>query len=180
FTIGGAVSGLTAAGLKLSLNTGAQLLDVPANATGYVFANPISDGSAYNVGIVTQPAGLTCSVSNHSGTVAGANVTNVDISCVPFVASYTVGGSIIGLSANGLQLSLNAGAQTISVTSGVTAFTFPTGLANGAAYAVTVQTQPSGLVCFAQNAGGTIAGANVTNVVIDCSDRIFADGFETP
>ncbi len=180
YTIGGAVSGLTAAGLKLSLNTGAQLLDVPANATSYVFANPISDGSAYNVGIVTQPAGLNCSVSNHSGAVAGGNVTNIDISCVPFVASYTVGGSIIGLSANGLVLSLNAGAQTIAITSGVTAFTFPTGLANGAAYAVTVQAEPSGLVCFAQNASGTIAGANVTNVVIDCSDRIFADGFETP
>ncbi|MBZ0222846.1 MAG: S8 family serine peptidase [Dokdonella sp.] len=180
YTIGGAVSGLTAAGLKLSLNTGAQLLDVPANATSYVFANPIIDGSAYNVGIVTQPTGLTCSVSNHSGTLAGANVTNVNISCVPTVVSYTVGGSIIGLSANGLVLSLNAGAQTIAITSGVTAFTFPTGLANGAAYAVAVQTQPSGLICAATSSSGTIAGANVTNVVIDCTDRIFANGFESP
>ncbi|MBZ0223590.1 MAG: hypothetical protein K8F35_11240, partial [Dokdonella sp.] len=138
------------------------------------------NGAAYNVGIVTQPTGLTCSVSNASGTVAGANVSNIDITCVPVVVTYSVGGSIVGLSANGLVLSLNAGAQTIAITSGVTAFTFPTGLANGSAYAVTVQTQPSGLSCFVQNGSGTIAGANVTSVVVDCADRIFADGFETP
>ncbi|MBX3689056.1 proprotein convertase P-domain-containing protein [Dokdonella sp.] len=178
YTVGGNVSGLTGLGLVLALDAGAQSLPIAANGT-FTFPTAVADGTTYTVTIATQPSGQTCAVANGSGTISGANVTNVAVTCVT-IPTWTVGGSILGLSANGLVLSLNAGAQTIAITSGVTAFSFPNGLTNGAAYAVTVQTQPGNLYCYAQNGSGTIAGANVTNVVIDCTDRIFADGFQTP
>ncbi|MGN6519172.1 MAG: proprotein convertase P-domain-containing protein [Dokdonella sp.] len=95
--------------------------------------------------------------------------------------TYTVGGNVAGLTGSGLVLSLNAGAQTLPV-AGSGAFAFPTGIADGAAYDVTVGTQPSGQTCTVTDGSGNIAGANVTNVAVDCvddiDDTIFADGFD--
>ena len=67
-----------------------------------------------------------------------------------------------------LVLSLNAGAQSLPVAADG-AFTFPTGLANGASYAVTVGTQPTGQTCSVASGSGTISGANVTNVAVSCA-----------
>ena len=41
----------------------------------------LDDLSPYSVTIFTQPAGQTCTVSNGGGTLAGANVTGVSVSC---------------------------------------------------------------------------------------------------
>lgn len=79
YTIGGRVRGLTAPGLVLQLNGG---LTVTRNANGiYAFAPGLESGSNYAVTVHTQPAGLGCSVSNATGTVGTANITNVDVDC---------------------------------------------------------------------------------------------------
>ena len=49
------------------------------------------------------------------------------------------------------------------------AFTFATKLAGGAAYNVTVKTNPSGQTCTVANGSGTIAAADVTNVAVSCA-----------
>jgi hypothetical protein len=86
----------------------------------------------------TQTTGQICTVTNGSGT-ASANVTNVQVVCSNL---YTIGGTISGLTASGLVLA--DGTQTVSPASGATAFTFPTAVASGSSYAITVKTQPSG------------------------------------
>ncbi len=48
-------------------------------------------------------------------------------------------------------------------------FTFATKLVSGAAYAVTVKTNPSGQTCSVANGSGTIGSANVTNVAVTCA-----------
>ena len=48
-------------------------------------------------------------------------------------------------------------------------FNFATKLAGGAAYNVTVKTNPSGQTCSVANGSGTIAAADVTNVAVSCS-----------
>ena len=55
------------------------------------------------------------------------------------------------------MLSLNAGAQTLPVAANGT-FTFPTALASGSSYAVTVQTQPASptQTCAVSNGSGTV------------------------
>jgi len=178
YTIGGTVSGLTGSGLSLSLNAGAQTLAVSGNGP-FTFPTALANGSAYAVTVGTQPSGQSCSVANGSGTVAGANVTNVAVTCSA-LPTYTIGGSVVGLAGSGLVLALNGGDQTLAVSANG-AFTFPTALANGSPYAVTVGTQPSGQDCTVANGSGTVAGANVTNVEVSCgpSDTIFADGFES-
>ena len=62
----------------------------------------------------------------------------------------------------------NNGGNDLSV-SGNGPFTFSTALAGGAAYAVTVKTNPSGQTCSVSNGSGTVASSNVTNVAVACS-----------
>jgi subtilisin-like proprotein convertase family protein len=168
YTVGGNVSGLTGSGLVLSLNAGAQTLPVAASGA-FTFPTPLADLAAYAVTVGTQPAGQTCSVASGSGNIAGANVTNVAVTCTS-APTFTVGGNVSGLAGSGMVLSLNAGAQTLPVAANGT-FTFPSGLVNGAAYAVTVGTQPStpAQTCMVTNGSGNIAGANVTNVAVACT-----------
>ena len=180
YTVGGNVSGLSGSGLVLKLN-GANDLAISANGT-FTFPTALADGSAYAVTVGTQPANpaQTCTVANGSGTLAGANVTNVAVTCTTNPQTYTVGGNVSTLFGSGLVLQLNGG-DDLSISANGT-FTFPTALANGSPYAVTVATQPSNptQVCTVANGVGTIAGANVTDVAVTCQpdDTIFKDGFD--
>ena len=49
--------------------------------TGFTFVTPVASGQAYNVTVLTQPAGQTCSVTNGSGTIGNAAVSNVEVTC---------------------------------------------------------------------------------------------------
>jgi hypothetical protein len=80
YTINGAITGLTAAGLVLQDNGGSNLT-VSANAASFTFAAPVLSGGAYSVTVLTQPASQSCTVVNGSGT-AVADVTNVSVVCV--------------------------------------------------------------------------------------------------
>jgi hypothetical protein len=105
-------------------------------------------------------------VTNGSGTIAAANVTNVAVTCVTNpVATFTVGGNVSGLTGS-VTLQNNGGDSLVRTTNG--AFTFATALATGSAYAVTVSSQPTGQTCTVTNGSGTIASANVTNVAVTC------------
>ena len=82
-------------------------------------------------------------------------------------SSFTVGGSLSGMgTGKSIVLQNNAG-DNLTLTSNAS-FTFATALANGAAYAVTVLTQPNGHTCTVSNGSGTVSGANVTNVTVSC------------
>ncbi len=165
FTIGGTISGLTATGLVLQ-NNGADNLPPASGATSFTFATPVAAGSAYNVTVLTQPSGLTCTVTNGSGT-ANANVTNVAIACTNTVSTFTIGGTIVNLTAAGLVLQDNGG-DNLSVAAGATSFTFATPVAAGSTYNVSVLSQPVGQVCSVGNATGT-ATADVTSVSVTCT-----------
>ena len=80
--------------------------------------------------------------------------------------THTVGGSMLGLSGS-LVLSLNDAQDLVISTDGD--FTFPTGIASGASYVVSVKTQPTLPVeyCAVSEGTGTIA-APVVNVQVAC------------
>lgn len=77
YSIGGTITGLTADGLVLQ-NNASDDLTVAANETTFTFATKVS--GTYAVTVKTQPTGLTCAVSNESGT-ATADVSNVEVAC---------------------------------------------------------------------------------------------------
>jgi 6-phosphogluconolactonase (cycloisomerase 2 family) len=85
----------------------------------------------------------------------------------PPPATYTVGGTVTGLTGTGLILQTNAG--DVVPVSAAGAFTFANQLGSGAAYTVTVKTQPSAQTCTVTNGSGTVGTANVTTVAVACS-----------
>ncbi len=166
YTVGGSITGLS--GTVVLQDNGGDNLTATADGT-FTFATPLADGSGYSVTVSTQPSGQTCTVANGSGTIAGANVTNVGVSCSASssTATYTVGGSITGLS--GTVVLQDNGGDNLTATADGT-FTFATPLADGSGYSVTVSTQPICQTCTVANGTGTIADANVTNVAVSCTD----------
>ncbi len=170
YSVGGSVSGLTGGGFTLQLNGGADL-SVTADGS-FQFATELSDGSNYLVTVSTQPAGHTCTVSNGNGTIDGANVTNVSVTCS--VETYSVGGVVAGLTGGTLVLQNNGG-DDLSVTADGN-FTFGTELASGSSYLVSIAAQPAGQTCSMSNGSGTIASVDVTDVAVSCSANTYTVG----
>jgi hypothetical protein len=93
YTVGGTVSGLT--GTVVLQNNGGDNLSISANGA-FTFAAALANSASYNVTVLTQPTGQTCSVGNGAGAVSGANVTNITIICINIVQdSWTGTGSSI-------------------------------------------------------------------------------------
>jgi hypothetical protein len=166
YTIGGTVSGLNASTSVTLLDNGTNSLTVTANGS-FTFTTAIASGSTYNVTVSTQPTGETCTVTNGSGTVGSANVTNVAVACAA-VKTYTIGGTLSGLSASTSVTLLDNGTNSLTLSANG-AFTFTTPIASGATYNVTVGTEPTGETCTVTNGSGTVGSANVTNVAVACS-----------
>jgi 6-phosphogluconolactonase (cycloisomerase 2 family) len=165
------VSGLAGTGLVLA-SGGTGSVAVSADGT-FTLPTGITQGTNYVVTVTTQPTGpaQTCTVTNGSGVMAAANVTNVAVACV--TNNYTIGGTVSGLAGSGLALRINGGGQ-ITPTNG--AFTFGSPLASGTVFAVTVATQPvtPHQTCVLANAGGTVAAANITNVTVTCTTNQYS------
>ena len=164
YAVGGSVSGLS--GTVVLQDNGGDDLTLTANGS-FAFATKLAGGAAYNVTVKTNPSGQSCSVANGSGTIAAADVTNVAVSCAAN-PTYAVGGSISGLS--GTVVLQDNGGDDLSVSANGP-FTFATKLAGGAAYNVTVKTNPSGQSCSVANGSGTIGSADVSNVAVSCANE---------
>lgn len=162
YLLGGSISGLTANGLVLA--NGGDTLAVNANATSFTLPTAVAYGSPYAVTVQTQPTGLTCTVGSGTGTMPASSVNTVTVGCA--VTTYTIGGSISGLAASGLVLA--NGTDTLSVAANAAQFTLPTGVASGASYDVTAQTQPASQICTVSNGSGTVGTSDVTNVAVNC------------
>ena len=79
------MSGLS--GTVVLQDNGGDDLSVTANGS-FTFATALASGAAYSVTVKTNPSGQTCTVSNGSGTVGSANVTNVAVTCTANAATY--------------------------------------------------------------------------------------------
>jgi hypothetical protein len=170
FTVGGSVTGLAATGLVLA--NGTDTVAVASGATGFTLPTPVVQGTSYTVTVRTQPAGEQCSLTSSTGTIAGANVTNIAIACA--AVSHSLGGTISGLPSAGLVLA--NGSDTISPAAGALAFTFATSVAEGGAYAVSVLTQPTGATCSVGSGTGTMGTSNLVSVQVTCAANAFRIG----
>jgi len=176
YTVGGTVSGLAGSNLVLQDNGGNNL---PVSANGpFTFTTALANGAAYAVTVLSQPTNVsqTCTVTAGSGTVASMNVTNVSISCT--TSTFTVGGTVSNLAGSNLVLQDNGGDNFTVSGSGSVPFTFPTKLASGAAYGVTVLSQPTNVsqTCTVTSGSGTVTTGNVTSVSVSCVTDTFTVG----
>jgi hypothetical protein len=74
YSIGGTTNGLSGT-LVLQCN-GEDDLSMNADGT-FTFATPLEDGSDYAVTILSAPPMQNCTISNNTGILAGANITDV-------------------------------------------------------------------------------------------------------
>ncbi len=172
YAVGGTVTGMTGTGLSLLYSADnvslPSILSMAADGSFSFDASRTSavNGTVYNVSISNQPTGpaQTCVVNNASGTVANADVNSVRVVCGYYRVSVTVSG--LRPSARGLTLR-NNGIDGMQPFNGK--FTFYTPLADGSAYNVTLDAQPTGpsQTCVVSAGSGLIAGADV-NVLVDC------------
>lgn len=113
------------------------------------------------------PATGTCTATITVSTSANSGVTqNFTINVSP--KTYTVGGTVSGLSSGTSFVLLDNNADALTITADGP-FTFTTALASGTTYQVSFQSQPTGQSCQATNAGPATITANVTNVTITCA-----------
>ncbi|MES0491256.1 MAG: FG-GAP-like repeat-containing protein [Leptospirales bacterium] len=82
-TVGGTVTGLALSDVLVIDNNG-ENLSVTGGGTGsdvYEFLGRVLDTAAYNVTVITQPTGKTCTITGGTGNVAGSHVS-VAVDCV--------------------------------------------------------------------------------------------------
>lgn len=168
YTIGGTVSGLS--GTVMLQDNGGDNHSVSTNGN-FTFSRSVTDGGSYNVTVLTQPVGQTCTVSAGTGAVSGSNVTNVTVICA--TNTYNVNGNVSGLTGSVVLQNNNGNSLTVSSNGG---FTFSAQVASGSPYSVTALTQPAGQSCSIVNGSGTITQANVTNVSVTCSAYTYTIG----
>jgi hypothetical protein len=111
--------------------------------------------------IIIFATALFCLVSG-CGRIASIILGGIGGSSSP---TYSIGGTISKLSGT-IVLNNNSGNSLSVSASG--AFTFSTRLLTATTYSVTVATQPTGQYCRVSSGLGIVAGANITNVMINC------------
>lgn len=106
-----------------------------------------------------------------------AGVSGCDGSGGGTTPSYSVGGTIAGLSGTGLVLDNNGGNSTTVSQNG--SFRFGMSIMSGDTYDVTVATQPSNPAqnCTVTNGTGTVGAGNVSAVTISCGDTYQVGGY---
>lgn len=157
--------GLLYDGLVL-VNNGGSDLSVPANATTFAFPNSIEYGSTFNVTVKTQPAHQSCTVINGSDTAGRLASINMGLGCNTL--AYTVGGTITGLTADGLVLVNGTTGGSNTIVKAATTFTFAAAVKYGVSYGVTILKQPTGQTCTVENGTGVMGDAHVTNLKVSC------------
>lgn len=173
YAVGGAVGGLASGGTLILQNNAGDDLTLTLDGF-FTFSSEVEDLLAYDVTVLTQPVGQTCTVTNASGSIEDTAVTDVTVTCVDNPPeAYSVGGAFSGLGFFSTVVLQNNGGDDSTVGGmgmGSGTFTFATTLINGDSYDITVLTNPSGQTCAVTNGSGTINAANITDVTVACAN----------
>jgi hypothetical protein len=177
--VGGTIAGLNAGQTVVLRNTSTGE-DLARSANGAFEFNTIQfTGQSYAAVIQTQPVGQTCVISNANGTLLGNNAESISVVCTD--VTYSIGGSVGGLSPGASVVIRNAGTGDSLTVNANGSFVFPTPQAVGTSYTIAVLGQPIGQICSVLNATGSVSTGNVSNVVVSClslPELIFNSGFE--
>ena len=144
-----------------------------ASSFSFAFTEKIGYGDKFTVTVKNQPAHQTCQIGSNTGT-AGTTATNgIIVACNP--NTYTLGGTITGLTKDGLIL--NNGPDKIPVAANATSYVFAGSVADGSSYGVTVLQNPTGQTCTVPALGqqgqagrgsGIMGAAKIENILVVC------------
>ncbi len=165
FNIGGTITGIIGGWARLLLNGGVSSVTLSADGP-FQFPTPLPDRSIYNVTLLDQAPGYSCQVINANSFIAGADVTNVMVDCVPVQPVY-VFTDITGLPP-GDQVLIQIGQDLIgqefiaAYADGL--YQFQTPFLPGDTYYVTVSQQPVSATCTSSMPGPEIVDPNIQPV----------------
>ncbi len=170
FTIGGTISGLS--GTVVLQDNGTDNLSISSNGP-FTFSTPVAEGATYNVTVLTQPTVQTCTVTNGSGIVGGANVTNVQVNCTNNLTTLTTSISDLALSITGLIEYGVTGTPSSGVARVITITN--TGSYPATNLTITSPTWPSG-TSSSTTCGSTLAVASSCSITITPGNTPTSDG----
>lgn len=173
FSISGSAEGLTG-NLTVSLDN--NDVGINTNNPNFTFANLLFDSDQYKLIIKNKPSTQSCafSTTNFEGTIQGANVTGVKITCT--TNTFTIGGTVTGLDAGvSLALTLNSESpQTFESSGNSFSFTFSKAVAAGATYSVAIPTSPDNYDCSVTNGNSTVNNSNISDIAVICTKQLFS------
>jgi uncharacterized repeat protein (TIGR03803 family) len=117
--------------------------------------------------VVKEPVSLTSCLSVSLAAVLLTSACGGGSSGSGAPATHSVGGSVTGLTASGLEL--KNGSSTVTLDAGATSFMFSQALATGTNYSLSVASSPAATSCSIQNGSGTIGNQDVKNIVVSCT-----------
>ena len=165
YSLQGSVTGLLGSGLRVG--NGAQSVELLKDGD-FSLGSALS-GSDYAVTVSAQPIApsQTCEVDNGSGSVGASAIANIRVRCT--TNRFALRGTVAGLASAGLVLQSNSG-ESISIDANG-AFAFPTSLASGTPYAVSIAGVPA-IPAQTCQIGGAVSGVIQNSDValtVDCS-----------
>ncbi len=170
FTVGGDISNLQYDGLVISNLKNNDSVTVAKGATTYALPTTIEYGTEYQVVVKTQPAHQTCAINEFASKDTAGRLASINIVVACAVNSYSIGGKVTGLTADGLVL-VNGSTDRATINKDATAYAFPGTVTFGNTYSVNVLTNPPGLKCTVINGVGTMGTDGdkaVTNIDVSC------------
>ena len=172
YSIGGFVNGL-AAGQSVTLQVNGTQSTVRSTDGFFTFTNKLADQTEYQITVLTQPAGQSCSVGRGAGILNGEGAFSALIQCSS--TTHTISGNLTGLTGGFVTLVSSSGEYRPLTANG--AFVFTQTLATGTDYVVEVFRNPAApaQACTVTNATGTIS-ANVNNINVSCASTGYSIG----
>ncbi|MBW3508970.1 hypothetical protein [Janthinobacterium sp. NKUCC06_STL] len=158
----------------LILQNDGERLPVTAGQNSVVFTKLVKTDDRYDITIAQQPKGAVCTIINGVGKASSYSVSTAQVNCK--TNTYLLRGTVTGLSADGLRLVMGPTGTTLLA--GATAYEFAS-VDDGAAYGISILTQPTGLKCRFQGSSsadgsdtvGTMGSAATTAATLDCTPQ---------
>ena len=147
--------------------TGAVGAIGPTGATGQTGAQGPQGNAGQSVLVFSEAAGPKCAAGGIKVVAINAT-TYVCNGTSASTTSFTISGTLSGLAPTTTVTLVDNATDQITLSANGP-FTFPTPLATGATYAVTVLSQPTSGTCTVSNGTGMVSTSNVTNIAVNCT-----------
>jgi hypothetical protein len=140
----------------------------PRNVT-YSFSRQLDYGDAYAVTLKQAPQHQVCGYARDTipADTAG-RLSTIDVVFVCALATHPVGGTVTGLTADGLELINGSNGGTLAVPANAEKFTFDREVTYNQTFGVTVFKQPTGLTCTVSNGAGVMGDDPVASIAVTC------------
>lgn len=169
----------TADTLRVRTTVGGATISTDTGYTGQREVSATFPGVAYAAGLHVD---VLVEARKGNAVVASASATDyvlpktcgvLALTLSTASTAFSIGGTVTGLDGTGLVLA-NASESLPVGASGP--FTFPTLVASGQPYAVTVAAQPSAQTCLVTNASGTVDDLPISDVQVACKTNTHTVG----